>query len=139
MESYPSLAAPQPEHPMAHILVVDDHEDTREIFRLVFESRGHRVSEAADGQEGLDLTFEDPPDLVILDLRLPVLNGWGYMERLRQDPRGRDIPVLMATADGADAVRERAMESSCDDVLVKPVPLRQLVERAERCLEKGHV
>ena len=73
---------------MAHILVVDDHEDTREIFRLVFESRGHRVSEAGDGQEGLDVTFQDPPDLVILDLRLPVLNGWGYMERLRQDPRG---------------------------------------------------
>ncbi|HSM04431.1 MAG TPA: response regulator [Longimicrobiales bacterium] len=121
---------------MAHILVVDDHADTREIFRVIFESRGHRVSEAGDGKEGLEVTLEDLPDLVILDLRLPVLNGWDFMERLRQDPRGRDIPVLLTTADGADAVRERALQSSCDGVLVKPVSLKTLVERAERCLRK---
>lgn len=119
---------------MAHILVVDDHRDTREIFRTIFESLGHRVSEAGDGEAGLEVTFRDPPDLVILDLRLPVLDGWGYLARLRGTPGGRDIPVLMATADGAEAVREKALESSCDDVLVKPVPLKQLIERAEHCL-----
>jgi len=120
---------------MAHILVVEDHQDTREILRTVFESLGHRVSEAGDGQTGLDVTFEDPPDLVILDLRLPVLDGWGYLERLRKHPVGQDIPVLLATADGAAAVREKALSSSCDDLLVKPVPLRTLIERAEKCLE----
>lgn len=121
---------------MADILVIDDHEDTRTIFRIALEGEGHVVRTARDGGAGLALALTEGPDLIILDLRLPVLHGWTLLERLRDTPEGRDVPVLLVTADG-ESVRERALEADTQGVLLKPVRLKDLLEHTRRCLEEA--
>ncbi len=121
---------------MADVLIIDDHADTRTIFRIALETEGHTVRAAPDGGTGLEMALEDEPDLIILDLRLPVLNGWTVLQRLRESPERRDVPVLLVTADG-ESVRERALESDTQGVLLKPVRLKDLLEHTRRCLAEA--
>jgi DNA-binding response OmpR family regulator len=123
---------------MSHILVVDDEPDIVKMVSKIMESRGHRVSVARDGEEALDAVGRDRPDLVILDLNLPRVDGFEVCRRLKHDPVTRPIPVVMLTAAYVtveDAAR--GMGDGADEYVVKPFLREVLVHNVERLLNGG--
>ncbi len=103
-----------------HILIVDDSDDDRELYALYLTQKGYRVSMAHDGEEGLEKALELEPDLIVLDLWLPKLSGWGVMLRLKSAERTKHIPVLIVTSD--DSVQPQ----ECEGLLTKPCPPEEL-------------
>ena len=116
------------------VVVVDDEPSILEVSRRYFEHADFTVFTAEDGENGLRLVGEQHPDLVILDVMLPRLDGWHVLERLRA---ASSVPVLMLTAKGEEADRLRGLESGADDYLVKPFSPRELVARAKAILRRG--
>lgn len=122
------------------VLVVDDVAHGREIFAEYLEFRGFRVATAADGLEALDKAFELLPDVILMDLSLPGLDGWEATKRLKSDERTKTIPVIALTAHALASAHDKAMAAGCDSVVTKPcVPRdletevrRQLAARSER-------
>lgn len=109
------------------ILLVEDNEDNRTIYRTLLEHHGYRVLEAADGEEGLRRAREDHPDLILMDISIPRIDGWEATRILKADEATRAIPVIALTAHALDADRERAREAGCDGYLAKPVEPRRVV------------
>ncbi len=119
------------------ILIVEDEEATRETWAEFFESSGYGVLQAGDGQTALDLARTERPNIVLLDLRLPVLDGYQVCQRLKSDPATSQIPIIMITAflTGAnDTVR--GIEYGADDYLNKPVDLDVLAARVKMILRR---
>lgn len=119
------------------VLIVDDVDDGREICAEYLQFRGFRVATAADGLEALEKAFELLPDLILMDLSLPKLDGWEATRRLKQDERTRTIPVIALTAHALVSTHERAREAGCDAVVTKPVLPRELEQEVRRQLEKS--
>jgi two-component system cell cycle response regulator DivK len=117
----------------ASILIADDYADNRELLRLMLEIAGHRVREARDGRECVGLAQLELPDLFLIDLSMPVLDGWGTLGELRADARTRSIPCVAITA-FADSERERALQSGFDAYLSKPFRGQELIATVERLL-----
>lgn len=117
----------------ASILIADDYEDNRELLRLMVEMSGHRVREARDGRECVELARIEPPDLFLIDLSMPVLDGWGVLRELRADERMCGIPCIAITA-FAEADRERALQGGFDAYLTKPFRGKELIATIERLL-----
>lgn len=111
-----------------HILVVDDEATVREVLRRYLEREGFRVSEAPDGYIALDEIAIDPPDLIVLDLMLPGVDGLTITRQLRQRA-GKQIPIIMLTAKGETSDRIRGLDVGADDYLAKPFSPRELVSR----------
>jgi CheY-like chemotaxis protein len=105
----------------ATILVVEDVEDNRELVRLLLESAGYNVLEAHTGQEALDVLVTGLPDLILMDLSLPVIDGWEATRRLRDDERTRHVPIVALTAHAMAGDRERVMTSGFDGYIPKPI------------------
>src|SRR5215213_4294380 len=103
----------------ANILIVDDYADNRELLRLMLEGLGHRVCEAEDGHAGLEMARAEIPDLILVDLSMPKLDGWGLLRELREDERTRHVPCVAVTA-SADGERESALTRGFDAYLPKP-------------------
>jgi two-component system, cell cycle response regulator DivK len=122
------------EVPAPLVLVVDDVEHGREIFAEYMEFRGFRVATAADGLEALEKAFELRPDIILMDLSLPLLDGWEATRRLKQDDRTRDIPVIALTAHALVSAHERAIEAGCNSVVTKPCLPRDLETEVRRQL-----
>ena len=120
-------------------LVVDDHRDGRDIACRVLESAGLDTIEAANGHDALDCARRHLPDLVLLDLALPGLDGWTVAERLRADASTADLLILAFTAHAEAGFLERAHEAGCDAVLTKPCPPRELAEAVRALLESREV
>ena len=99
------------------ILIVDDCKDARDVYELWLSMRGYNVAVAGDGQEGLDKALQVQPDLVIMDLSLPVVSGWEATRRLKTDERTRHIPILILTG---HEVFDPGRELGCDGFLIKP-------------------
>lgn len=118
------------------ILIVDDYEDNRELLRLLLEGAGHSVREAADGQSGLQLAQAETPDLILVDLSMPGLDGWGVLRELRADERTRHIPCAAVTAH-ADGERDHALDRGFDAYLPKPYRRTELLETVERLLAQS--
>jgi two-component system cell cycle response regulator DivK len=116
------------------ILMVEDNEDNRIIYRLTLEHIGYRVVEASDGQAGIDLAFQTIPDLILMDISIPVMDGWEATRILKADERTRHIPIIAFTAHALHADRARAQEVGCDGYLAKPVEPRRVVEEIRRLL-----
>ncbi len=106
---------------MASILVVEDSPDIRALIRMLLEPAGHRVSVAADGREGVEAARRERPDLVLMDLSLPVLSGWEATRQIKRDPMTSSIIVLAVTAHAMQGDRERAIAAGCDGFLSKPI------------------
>ena len=115
------------------ILVVDDDEDIRGLLRALLERAGYDVTDAADGRAGLRELYAGSPDLVILDVAMPGLDGWATLERIREVT---DVPVLMLTARDAELERVRGLQSGADDYVVKPFGRQELVARVEVLLRR---
>ena len=121
------------------ILIVEDEGATRETWMEFFQNSGYEVSQAADGQEALEVVRQDRPDLVLLDLRLPKLDGYQVCQRLKNDPMTAHIPIVMITAfltGASDTVR--GIEYGADDYLNKPVDLDVLAARVRMVLRRVH-
>jgi DNA-binding response OmpR family regulator len=116
-----------------HVLVVDDEPTVREVVAGYLRRDGHMVSEAADGPTALELLESDPPDLVVLDMMLPGVNGLDILRRIRSNG---DIPVIMLTARAEEADRVAGLELGADDYVVKPFSPRELAARVNGVLRR---
>jgi CheY-like chemotaxis protein len=119
----------------ANILIVDDYADNRELLRLMLESAGYHIREAEDGRTGLDMARAEMPDLILVDLSMPQLDGWEVLDELRAHEGTRRIPCVAVTA-FADRERERALERGFDAYLSKPFRRTELIETVERMLAR---
>ena len=118
------------------VLVVDDFQDNREMFAEFLSLSGFRVAEASTGREAIDRGFELLPDVILMDLSLPELDGWEATRQLKNDPRTRHIPIVALTGHAlADHSRE-AREAGCDAFLTKPCLPEVLVVEIRRMLER---
>lgn len=121
---------------MATILVVDDDPDVRSLTRMTFECEGHEVMAAADGGKAIALAEETPPDAIVLDVMLPDLTGWQILERLRERPETRWVPVLMLSALDDTASRVRGLRNGAEDYLSKPFEPAELAARVGRLVQR---
>jgi CheY-like chemotaxis protein len=126
-----------PEKPL--ILIADDRPSSRELLRLVLERAGYAVIEAEDGEKALDRARAVNPDLVLLDLQMPVLDGYGVLAALRGEERFRNLPVLALTASAMRGDRERIMDAGFTDYLAKPAGSEVLRETVARLLHEARV
>jgi two-component system, cell cycle response regulator DivK len=117
------------------VLVVDDVDHGREIFAEYLEYRGFRVATAADGLEAMDKAFELRPDIILMDLSLPGIDGWEATRRLKQDERTRAIPIIALTAHALASAHDRAREVGCNAVVTKPCLPKDLEMEVRRQLE----
>jgi two-component system cell cycle response regulator len=116
------------------VLIADDKEMGRELVRTVLENSGYTVIEAADGQEALQRAREASPDLIILDLHMPHLDGFSAMQELRRDPKFAATPVMALTASAMQGDRERALAAGFTGYVTKPIRLAALRVEVERML-----
>jgi CheY-like chemotaxis protein len=122
---------------VARILLIEDNELNRDMLSRRLARKGYEVIVAEDGGRGLALAAEAKPDLVLMDMSLPVIDGWEATRRLKADPATRDIPVIALTAHAMASDRQKAVEAGCDDYDTKPVELPRLLEKIERLLARG--
>ena len=122
---------------MPKILLVEDNEMNRDMLSRRLERRGYRVAIALDGEQGLSMAGLEAPDLILMDMSLPVLDGWEAARRLKAAPETRSIPIIALTAHAMVGDREKAIESGCDDYDTKPVEFQRLLEKIETILAKG--
>jgi two-component system, cell cycle response regulator DivK len=119
---------------MARVLLVEDNEMNRDMLSRRLTRRGFEVIFAVDGQQGVDLARTQRPDIILMDMSLPVLDGWEATRLVKADDATRSVPVIGLTAHAMSGDRERAIEAGCDDYDTKPVELDRLIGKIERLL-----
>ena len=112
---------------MKRILLVEDNEMNRDMLSRRLVRNGYEVSIAIDGQQGVDMALSQLPDLILMDMSLPVIDGWEATRRVRANDATRGIPVIALTAHAMAGDREKAMEAGCDDYDTKPVEITRLL------------
>jgi DNA-binding response OmpR family regulator len=117
-----------------HVLVVDDEPDVRSLVRLLLERAGYNVSEAVDGRAALRHIFSDVPDLVLLDVTMPDIDGWQTLQRIRDVT---DVPVIMLTAASTELEKVRGLKSGADDYVTKPFGRQELLARIDAILRRS--
>jgi CheY-like chemotaxis protein len=125
---------------MTKVLIAEDNAVNRELLRELLEMRGYTVVEACDGEEALRMIEQTQPDLLLLDIGMPVLDGFAVVRKIRQNPRLAPLPVVAVTAYAMQGDREKILNSKFDGYLSKPVDSRSLSEELDRLLSKpaGH-
>jgi CheY-like chemotaxis protein len=121
---------------MPKILLVEDNEMNRDMLSRRLARRGYEVVLAVDGQQGVVVAQAERPDLVLMDMSLPVLDGWDATRKLKETPETRGIPVIALTAHAMSTDRDRALEAGCDDFDTKPIDLARLLGKIEALLTK---
>ncbi|MEO7647534.1 MAG: response regulator [Gemmatimonadaceae bacterium] len=121
---------------MATLLLVEDNDMNRDMLSRRLTRRGYHVVIAVDGQQGIDEARRLSPDLVLMDMSLPVKDGWTATTELKADPATSSIPVIGLTAHAMSGDRERAIQAGCDDYDTKPVELERLLEKIEKLLKR---
>jgi phosphate regulon transcriptional regulator PhoB len=121
---------------VATILVVDDEEPIQELLRFNLEKEGNKVWLAKDGQEALDQVEKEQPDLIVLDVMLPGMDGLEVCRRLRQNPKFQEIPIIMLTAKGEEIDKVLGLELGADDYMTKPFSPRELLARIKARLRR---
>ena len=119
---------------MAKILIVEDNPKNRDMLSRRLIKRGYEIVMAEDGQEGIDMTTSESPDLILLDMSLPVVDGWGVAKHLKGDDTTKDIPIIALTAHAMSGDREKTLEAGCDEYETKPIRLTELLEKMETLL-----
>ena len=117
----------------ALVLAIEDEPDLRRLLGIIFGHAGDEVAEAGDGEAGLRAFAERQPDVVVLDIGLPLLDGWQVLERIRATS---DVPVMLLTARAMEAEKDRALEAGADDYVTKPFRRRDLVTRVAALLDR---
>jgi CheY-like chemotaxis protein len=122
--------------PEQRILLVEDNEDNRLVYRTILDHFGFVVLEAADGEEGIRRARMDAPDLILMDVSIPKVDGWEATRRLKSDPATSSIPIIALTAHALASDRAKAQEVGCDGYLAKPVEPRRVVEEVQKHLAR---
>ena len=125
-----------PQHQQRRILLVEDNELNRDMLSRRLERKGFEVLMAADGAEGLAAARAQSPDLILMDMRLPDIDGWNATRQLKADHATRGIPVVALTAHASDRDRDLALAAGCDDFDTKPVELDRLLGKIETLLAR---
>ena len=121
---------------MPKILLVEDNEMNRDMLSRRLQRRGYDVLLAVDGEQGVAMAQGESPDLVLMDMSLPVLDGWEATRQLKAIPATRGIPVIALTAHALSGEREKALQAGCDDFDTKPIELPRLLEKIEALLSR---
>ena len=121
---------------MTKILLVEDNEMNRDMLSRRLIRSGYEIVLAVDGEQGVALAASGRPDLVLMDMSLPVLDGWEATRRLKADPATREIPVIALTAHAMAGDEKKAREAGCDDFDTKPVEFARLLSKIEGLLQK---
>jgi CheY-like chemotaxis protein len=121
---------------MPKLLLVEDNEYNRDMLTRRLQRKGYEVVVAVDGGEGVAKARAEKPDLILMDMHLPVLDGWEATRQLKEADDTRAIPIIALTADAMAGDREKAMEAGCDDYDTKPIEFPRLLTKIESLLEK---
>ena len=119
---------------MAKILLVEDNEMNRDMLSRRLLKRGHEVVIAVDGQQGVDMATSENPEIILLDMSLPVMDGWEAARRLKADDGTNGIPIIALTAHAMSGDREKCLEAGADDYDTKPVDFKRLLGKIEALL-----
>jgi two-component system, cell cycle response regulator DivK len=121
---------------MTRILIVEDDEMNRDLLSRRLERRGYEISMASDGEAGVQAAAEQEPDVILMDMSLPVLDGWEATRRLKADESTRAIPVIALTAHAMAEDERKALDAGCDDFDTKPIELNRLIQKIEALVER---
>ena len=121
---------------MSKILLVEDNEMNRDMLSRRLERKGFEVVMAVDGQAGVNMASSSNPDLILMDLSLPIIDGWEATRQIKGDPATQNIPVIALTAHAMDGDKEKALEAGCDDYDTKPIDFKRLLDKITAWLEK---
>ncbi len=122
---------------MPKILLVEDNEMNRDMLSRRLQRKGHEVLVALDGVQGVELAQSQIPDLILMDMSLPVLDGWEATQQLKAAPQTQDIPIIALTAHAMAGDREKCLQAGCDDYDTKPVEFSRLLGKIQALLEKN--
>jgi two-component system, cell cycle response regulator DivK len=132
----PSSTEGEKAAPVAKILLVEDNEMNRDMLSRRLQRKGYLVVMAEDGAQGVLLARKETPDLILLDMSLPVIDGWTAARELKSDDATRLIPIIALTAHAMSGDREKALDAGCDEYDTKPVEMPRLLGKIEALLEK---
>jgi len=121
---------------MPKILLVEDNEMNRDMLSRRLQRKGYEIVMAFDGGKGVEMSKTEKPDLILMDMSLPVLDGWEATRRIKADPETKPIPVIALTAHAMAGDRDKALEAGCEDYDTKPIELPRLLEKIETLLKK---
>ena len=117
------------------ILVVDDNQDGRELVVKILKNRGYQIIEAVDGEEALEKASVECPDLILLDISIPKLDGYEVTRRLKSQVKFKDTPIIALTAHAMKGDREKALEAGCDGYISKPIDIHELPDQIKSYLK----
>ena len=121
---------------MPRILLVEDNEMNRDMLSRRLERRGYAVTIAVDGQQGVAMAQSESPDVILMDMSLPVMDGWEATRTLKSSPETKDLPIIALTAHAMSTGRDKAMEAGCDDYDTKPIELTRLLAKIEALIAR---
>jgi two-component system cell cycle response regulator DivK len=122
---------------MPKILIVEDNEENWDLLSRRLGRRGYEVVVARDGEQAIAMALAESPDLILMDMNLPVIDGWEATRMIKASPQTRDVPIIAVTAHGMAGDREKVLEAGCDDHHAKPVELTKLLSQIEATLKKS--
>lgn len=121
---------------MAKILLVEDNEMNRDMLSRRLERKGFQVVMAVDGEEGVSMARSEKPDIILMDMSLPVLDGWGATRKIKSNPQTSAIPVIALTAHAMAGDREKTLDAGCDDYDTKPIDMKRLLGKIKTHLKE---
>ena len=122
---------------MPKILIVEDNEMNRDMLSRRLARQGFEVALAVDGKQGVEMASSEKPDLILMDMSLPIMNGWEATEKVKSNPATKNIPVIALTAHAMSEDREKCIAAGCNDFDTKPVDLPRLLEKIKALLPAG--
>ena len=122
---------------MPKVLLVEDNEMNRDMLSRRLERKGYEVVMAFDGEAGVRMAGECNPDIILMDMSLPIIDGWEATRRVKAEPTTQNIPVIALTAHAMSGDREKALEAGCDDYDTKPIELPRLLGKMEELLTRS--
>lgn len=118
------------------VLIVEDNEDNRIVYSTILRHHGFRVSEALDGEEGIEKARLELPDIILMDISIPVIDGWQVTQTLKRETATQGIPIIALTAHAMPGDRLRALEAGCDGYLAKPCEPRAVLAEVNRLIDR---
>jgi CheY-like chemotaxis protein len=121
---------------MTKILLVEDNEMNRDMLSRRLQKNGYEVVIAVDGKQGISMASSDSPDLILMDMSLPIIDGWEATKQLKENERTKQIPIIALTAHGMAGDKEKALGAGCDDYDIKPIELPRLLSKIEALVKR---
>ena len=121
---------------MTKILLVEDNELNRDMLSRRLQRRGFEVVNAVNGQEGLEKAHSEAPELILMDISLPIMDGWEAARKIKTSPKTRATPIIALTAHAMVGDREKSLEAGCDDYDTKPIDFQRLLQKMKTLMEK---